>query len=259
MRDLTGDKFGKLTVISYHGPLRPEHKKDKHQAWNCLCDCGKQKVVIGQRMKSGNTKSCGCGQGWHREKVDLVNKKFGKLLVTQKAEREQYWICLCECGQIVEVFSGSLTRGKSKSCGCLQGNFIHGLHGTKDYKKWYLSDPNKRLRHRIGICVCEAIKINGGKKGGSVLDKLPYTIQELREHLEKQFEPWMNWMNYGGKNNNPEKTWHIDHIMPQASLPYSSMDDENFLKCWSLSNLRPIEKIENIRKGKKTPIAVTWS
>lgn len=74
---------------------------------------------------------------------------------------------------------------------------------------------------------------------------LPYTIQELKQHLENQFEPWMNWNNHGKytKNWNDQDsatwTWQIDHIIPSSTLPYTNMEEENFKKCWSLENLRP--------------------
>ena len=48
--DLSGQKFGRWTVISYAG-------KGK---WNCKCLCGTEKVVRGTHMKSGASKSCGC-------------------------------------------------------------------------------------------------------------------------------------------------------------------------------------------------------
>ena len=54
----------------------------------------------------------------------------------------------------------------------------------------------------------------------------------------------MSWENYGSY-------WQINHIYPQSKLPYTSMEEENFKICWALSNLRPLEKITNIRKGNK--------
>ena len=43
--------------------------------------------------------------------------------------------------------------------------------------------------------------------------------------------------------------WHIDHIIPQSLLPYSSMEDDNFKKCWALSNLRPLSAKQNLLDG----------
>jgi len=54
----------------------------------------------------------------------------------------------------------------------------------------------------------------------------------------------MNWNNYGSY-------WHVDHIKPVALFNFNAPDDKEFKECWSLENLRPLEKIENIKKGKK--------
>lgn len=57
--DLTGQKFGRLTVLcrddEYHAP-NGWHTPQ----WLCQCECGKKTVARGQYLKSGNTKSCGC-------------------------------------------------------------------------------------------------------------------------------------------------------------------------------------------------------
>ena len=55
--DLTGQKFGRLTVIK-----RAENDKWGQAQWLCECDCGSNKEVIvrGGALKSGGTQSCGC-------------------------------------------------------------------------------------------------------------------------------------------------------------------------------------------------------
>lgn len=57
--DLTGQKFGRLTVIQrYYGE---EHANDKrHTYYECLCECGNTIIVRTDLLKNGNTKSCGC-------------------------------------------------------------------------------------------------------------------------------------------------------------------------------------------------------
>jgi len=114
------------------------------------------------------------------------------------------------------------------------------------------TDPEFRLRGIVSQAVTKAVKRNGSKKSGSILDFLPYSMEELRVHLETQFEPWMNWNNHGrynaktwNENDSATWTWQIDHIVPQIKLPYSSMDQENFQKCWALSNLRPYSAKQN--------------
>lgn len=52
--DLTGKRFGRLTVIK-----RGENKWN-HPAWICLCDCGNEVHVLGDSLRNGSTNSCGC-------------------------------------------------------------------------------------------------------------------------------------------------------------------------------------------------------
>lgn len=52
--DLTGQRFGRLIVIRYVGTIKT------HRSWECLCDCGKVCILPGARLRTGNTRSCGC-------------------------------------------------------------------------------------------------------------------------------------------------------------------------------------------------------
>lgn len=56
LEDLTGMRFGRLTVIS----LDRYDPKNHSTRWNCLCDCGTEKSVFASCLKSGGTTSCGC-------------------------------------------------------------------------------------------------------------------------------------------------------------------------------------------------------
>jgi len=57
----------------------------------------------------------------------------------------------------------------------------------------------------------------------------------------------MTWENYG----NDKKSWSIDHIKPQSSFNYISVNDEEFKQCWALKNLQPLWHLENIKKSNK--------
>lgn len=51
-----GKCFGQLVVLNRVGSV------DKYSLWNCQCDCGKQVAIRGVSLRSGNSKSCGCGR-----------------------------------------------------------------------------------------------------------------------------------------------------------------------------------------------------
>lgn len=57
--DLTGQKFGRLTV-QFRGETDKRHKNTNPSRFWCLCDCGKTKLVLSSNLKRGITKSCGC-------------------------------------------------------------------------------------------------------------------------------------------------------------------------------------------------------
>ncbi len=119
------------------------------------------------------------------------------------------------------------------------------------YAKSVENNPVLRLRKATSKAVYVALKRNtGSKHGESVFKYLPYTTEELKKHLELLWEPWMSWDNYGSSDVK-RLTWQIDHIIPQSSLPFSDMADDNFQKLWALENLRPLETMANIRKSNK--------
>jgi hypothetical protein len=79
--DLTGKKFGMLTVINFS--FKTKHS---HFAWYCKCDCGNYKNIYATNLINGKTKSCGCLQkkmtslknGTHRlRKHPLYTKWIG--------------------------------------------------------------------------------------------------------------------------------------------------------------------------------------
>lgn len=101
------------------------------------------------------------------------------------------------------------------------------------------SDPIYRLKHYFKTSLREAIK--GIKLNKALLSYLPYSIKELKLHLESQFDSNMSWDNYG-------KYWHVDHIVTQSVFVFASLGDIEFKMCWDILNLRPLEKITNLSK-----------
>lgn len=119
VRDLTGKRYGKLTVLGYWG------KKDGMHRWKCRCDCGNITIVGQTPLQSGKTKSCGCLG--HPPVQEIQGQQFGDLTVLEFAEKKEgqyYWRCRCKCGKETVVRQNSLLTGKTKSCGCLQAKVL---------------------------------------------------------------------------------------------------------------------------------------
>lgn len=170
-KDLTGQKFGRWTVVSYAG------KPSGLAAWNCQCECGSpQRVVIGKALKANKTKSCGCGVGQlvaEARTESLVGLRFGRLIVLDlpptKLHGRVAWRCKCDCGSQRAFAATNLKSGASKSCGCYASEaisldkFKHGKEPRLNYHSWVgmlqrCYYPNHIGYHRYGgrgIVVCE--------------------------------------------------------------------------------------------------------
>lgn len=70
-KDLSGQRFGRLSVIRYAGPLG----KSRVSSWLCVCDCGKEVVVKATRLQTKTTRSCGC---YGRERRVAARTTHGK-------------------------------------------------------------------------------------------------------------------------------------------------------------------------------------
>lgn len=115
--DLTGKKFGRLTVIQ-----KTDKRASSQVVWLCRCDCGNMVEATTTHLTRGNTKSCGCARkGVNR--IDLTGRKFGRLLVLFPTDKHLgnsvIWRCRCDCGNITEAASINLLKGNTRSCGCL--------------------------------------------------------------------------------------------------------------------------------------------
>lgn len=82
-KDLTGQTFGKLTVIK-----RVEDQKAGRPMWLCQCECGNLTTVSSTRlMRPNGTRSCGCLK--HQPSpslIDLTGQTFGRLKVLRRDE-----------------------------------------------------------------------------------------------------------------------------------------------------------------------------
>ena len=145
--DETGNRYSKLLVIGRAA------NKETAAAWNYKCDCGSTGVVKGKDLRNGNKKSCGCSNT-----RNLIGNKYGKLVVISPIKRNgpirggirggTWWICRCDCGNIIPLRGRALITRKHRSCGCwiLSPKEAAFRRLFYDYK---LSAKNRRLEFSI--------------------------------------------------------------------------------------------------------------
>lgn len=143
IENLTGQKFGRLTVIGFdeirykRDIIRRSNKEIKTISihWLCECECENTVSVSGYNLKSNHTQSCGClnKEYLNNKAINLLGKRFGKLIVLERDYDKQnqqindgklskvFWKCKCDCGNYTVVQSTNLTNSHTQSCGCMVG------------------------------------------------------------------------------------------------------------------------------------------
>ena len=136
--DLTGQKFGKLTVLKRANDI------GARVAWECQCECGNTTIVQGNNLKNGHTTSCGCinskGELLIRQLLtklnhkffteykfsDLSNRRFDfylpELKVCIEYDGKQHFNFVGTWHQTQEEFERAIQRDKEKTEYCKQNN-----------------------------------------------------------------------------------------------------------------------------------------
>lgn len=179
IKDLTGMRFGKLTVLSLHS-IVPAGKGRNRTRWLCECDCGIKKDILGTNLLSGGVKSCGCSKldyldtRLKEEKVTL--SYFGSVKRNAKKRKIEFDISVrylydlyvhqngkCALsGQKIELPSRDLIRNKCNSLGS-----VDRIDSSKGYiegnVQWVHKDINKMkmdLDQIYFLKLCELITKN---------------------------------------------------------------------------------------------------
>ncbi len=157
-------------------------------------------------------------------------KCFGKCKKSKHGYQSWCWSCKSE-KLIIYYRNNPIKRG-------------HRAPASKEQHRKY--SLKKYYKNRLSQNISRRIRKSLGRHKNYLTWELivGYTLIELRLRLESQFDERMNWDNYA-------TYWTIDHIIPISAFKFESYSDDSFKKCWALTNLQPLEKIENIKKSNK--------
>lgn len=115
-----------------------------------------------------------------------------------------------------------------------------------EYRRdWHRRRYTASLEYRLNFIIRGALRrtMDAAKRNKARLSQsvIHYTPAQLRERVEMNFKPGMNWSNYG--------EWHVDHRVPVARLIRRGVTSPAVINC--LANLAPLWAEENMRKGKR--------
>jgi hypothetical protein len=119
-----------------------------------------------------------------------------------------------------------------------------------EHKRAYRREYEKRKKqedidHKIRCSLRNRLKIalKNSRKNDPTLSLLGCGLDELKQHLESQFQPGMTWDNWSRHG------WHIDHVLPLSCFDLSN--PEQLRQACHYSNLRPLWAKDNLTKGSR--------
>lgn len=109
-------------------------------------------------------------------------------------------------------------------------------------KKYLKFQRDTNLNYKISLNVRRRINalLSNDIKYSKALELLGCSTEELRIHLEKQFQQGMNWNNWN------KEGWHIDHIIPCNRFDLTKLEEQK--KCFHYTNLRPLWAKDNLSR-----------
>ncbi len=126
--DIAGQKFGRLTVLEFSHIGKTKNKRGSY--WRCLCECSNIVIKNGNKLKSGDTRSCGCLVKEHLDelhkqkfrRIDLSGQTIGSVVVGEcigQRNKTDYWYkCKCLlCGfEFEQSQRGIVKSDRGDSC-----------------------------------------------------------------------------------------------------------------------------------------------
>lgn len=133
-RDLTGQRFGRLTIIEY------AYTKNQKNYWKCQCDCGNICYVQTSWLTNGTTVSCGCKNEENRESLPKLDRGLvdGTMKCAIKKDRR---------------------LNKNNTSG------VRGVHFDKARRLWVAQLMFRRKNHMLGRFKTKAEAIKARKAG----------------------------------------------------------------------------------------------
>jgi hypothetical protein len=160
---LIGKRFGKLSVIAEAGI----EEYSGGTMFLCECECGNKKILKGGDLTAGRRKSCGkCPRiNVHKKNLEMIGKTFNNLTVIGVSKTESgVGLCLCTCGNAVNLHLMEVRSGKIVSCGCVENRIK-----TKKSNK-------SSAKHLYGL-----YKVQANKRGLS----FSLSIEEFEELIQQ--------------------------------------------------------------------------
>lgn len=221
--------------------------------WLCTCICGVTKYLSTHTLRKQKSPGCGCHiirteedkkqaqQQYWKNKVnnETAEQRLRRLAIGKEWYEANKARILAERQE--EYKHNPEKREKLKASVRAYNKTTKGKISHKKHKK----GPRAKIRNAVHKRLHKLLKLKDLKLRMTFNELIGCSPDELKKHLENQFQPGMTWDNHGLYG------WHIDHIRPCASFDLT--DPEQQKQCSHYTNLQPLWAQDNLDKG------ATWT
>lgn len=222
-KDITGNKYGKLTVKK----MLYNYNNTQRTKCLCDCDCGNTNILKNPYdITSGKITSCGCIKGL-TQRTKMVGNKYGKLLVIEELfDKEKYQVkCQCDCGNVIILDRHDVLTGHTNSCSCLTRSL------REDFIEDILIKEKINYKTQYSFSDCKSENNYVLRFDFAILNSDNNPIQLIEYDGQQHFYPIEAW---GGKKSyleNVERDKIKDnycnsHNIKLLRLPYTLSNDE---------------------------------
>lgn len=188
---------------------------------------------------------------WAGGKLTVTCEQCGQAFFAPRAEERKYCSPTCvavskrrrvernceHCGQGFYIAPNQAETARFCSRACKHSH-ARKVRTPEDIIK-------RRLDLRVSSLMWYSLRLGKGKGGRSWKALVPYTVDELKAHLQKTMPDGYTWDDFvAGK-------LEIDHRIPRRAFNYVSPDDYDFERCWALENLQLLTAFDNNSKNAK--------
>ena len=190
--------------------------------------------------------------------ADPTGMTFGRLTVLgydHSAKKKAYYRCRCECGKEAVVYSGNLTSGKTRSCGCLRGESVAMIRGhfpkveiTEKQKAWIIKHfkhtRNEEIKEKFGISdgwLHRFARKNGLKKSPQFMTKVQMENAQkaaFSHRMNGTYPPKGYRIPRSGVNCFKKGVTPLERLGPKREAERVRKSAESRKKTWKLEHAR---------------------
>jgi DNA repair exonuclease SbcCD ATPase subunit len=183
----------------------------------------------------------------NKEKIN-ARRRTEKWREKNKDQIKQYWINnkekIKECQKQYRIKNREQLKDQKKQYYIknkeqIKQYYIKNKEQIKEWQKQYQkkrkqSDIMFKLKNTLRVLVVMSLK--GYTKKSRTYEILGCSYEEFKNHIESQWEEWMDWDNHGSYNGKEKDGWDLDHVIPLASVN----TEEEIIKLNHYTNFQPL-------------------